>query len=71
LTGEADDEEALVDVDGPPVLKPWSYQTEMLQESLRRNVIVAVSFLSRVWVLWELIEVDGRWILGRGKHMCE
>ncbi|TVY43148.1 Dicer-like protein [Lachnellula subtilissima] len=46
LTGEADDEEGSVDVDGPPVLKPWSYQTEMLQESLRRNVIVAM-----IWFL--------------------
>ncbi|TVY48374.1 Dicer-like protein [Lachnellula occidentalis] len=48
LTGEADEEkEAPESVDdGPTVLRPWSYQTEMLQESLRRNVIVAM-----IWFL--------------------
>ncbi|TVY20766.1 Dicer-like protein 2 [Lachnellula arida] len=68
LTGEADvclnDEEALSSVGlggGPPVLKPWSYQTEMLQESLRRNVIVAMdtgSGKTHVAVMRMLHELD-------------
>lgn len=76
LTGEGDvcldDEESLSSVGlggGPPVLKPWSYQTEMLQESLRRNVIVAVSFVCHVVsTVWSLIAVvDGYWV---GENTC-
>jgi len=33
--------------DGAPVIKPRPYQTEMLQESLKRNIIVAVGFVGR------------------------
>jgi len=56
LTGEADaflnDEDSLSSlslIEGPPVIKPRPYQTEMVQESLKRNVIVAVSFLVK-WI---------------------
>jgi hypothetical protein len=56
LTGEADafvnDEASLSSlslVDGLPVIKPRPYQTEMVQESLKRNIIVTVSFLA-VWI---------------------
>lgn len=55
LTGEADDLlndaaslSSLSLVDGPPVIKPRAYQTEMVRESLRRNVIVAVSLAYHV-----------------------
>lgn len=55
LTGEADaflndgaSLSSLSLVDGPPVIKPRAYQTEMVRESLRRNVIVAVSFACHV-----------------------
>lgn len=33
---------SLVLTGGPPVLKPRPYQREMLEESLKRNIIVAV-----------------------------
>ena len=75
LTGEADaflnDEASLSSLsllDGPPVIKPRPYQTEMLQESLRRNVIVAVSFACHVVYYWLLIgSKDGYWV---GEDTC-
>jgi len=40
---DSDSLKSLVIEDGPPVIKPRPYQKEMLEESLRRNIIVAVS----------------------------
>lgn len=37
---------SLVLKDGPPEIKPRPYQLEMLEESLKRNIIVAVCYLS-------------------------
>lgn len=36
--------------DGPPVIRPRPYQKEMLEESLKRNIIVAVSSYGLVHV---------------------
>lgn len=46
---DSDSLKSLVIQDGPPVIKPRPYQKEMLEESLRRNVIVAVSNCGREW----------------------
>lgn len=40
---DSDSLRSLIIQDGLPVIKPRPYQKEMLQESLKRNVIVAVS----------------------------
>ena len=48
LTGDQDDSStdaaspAVLVADKPPVIKPRPYQTEMVEESLRTNIIVAV-----------------------------
>ena len=51
--------------DGGPaihdVFKPRSYQLEMLEESMRRNIIVAVR-LSSSLNLQRLIHSDGNWV---------
>ncbi|KAH7351083.1 dicer-like protein-like protein 2 [Rhexocercosporidium sp. MPI-PUGE-AT-0058] len=39
---DSDSLKSLVIQDGPPVIKPRPYQKEMLQESLKRNIIVAM-----------------------------
>ncbi|KAK0104085.1 Dicer-like protein 2 [Cadophora gregata f. sp. sojae] len=39
---DSDSLKSLVIQDGPPVIKPRPYQKEMLEESLRRNIIVAM-----------------------------
>lgn len=57
LTGEADDAASpsslnLTDSNGTPVIRPRPYQEEMVQESLKRNIIVAVSFDCHVGVYY-------------------
>ena len=47
---DSDSLKSLVIQDGPPVIKPRPYQKEMLEESLRRNVIVAVSNCGGEWI---------------------
>ena len=51
----------------PPVIKPRPYQLEMLEESLKRNVIVAVSAPeAEIWIRLIDIQMD----TGSGKtHM--
>ena len=59
---DSDSLKSLVIEDGPPVIKPRPYQKEMLEESLRRNIIVAVSGWEGL-VQWMLIfPIDGYWV---------
>jgi len=57
--------------EGDGIMKSRAYQTEMLEESLKGNVIVAVCFLPSFTVAILADNTQSRWIPEVVKHMCK
>lgn len=52
------------------MLKPRAYQEEMLAESLRQNIIIAVRYLRWTLHIQGLLMWYYRWIQGAGRRRC-
>ena len=52
----------------PPIVRPRAYQEEMLSESLRQNIIVAVRYT--MLLLLMMLTISFRWTQEVEKHKC-
>ena len=58
-------------MEGPPAIKPRPYQIEMVEGSLKQNIIVAVLVHIQLTLHHESDQMNDRWTQDLGRLMCE